>query len=91
MQIAIYALHNARFLGTCTETAKAHIYYVIMAGALALRKSVERHGQIAVAMARQLGIQETIAYCEFNHAIGIELCGDIIRGHKLTLSMSFPF
>lgn len=85
-QAMIRELHNVQFLGACVETAKAHVYYAILTGFLALRKVAEKHGRIAVDMAYQLGDQEAIAHCEMNFGLAVEFAGDVVQGRQKVLA-----
>ncbi len=81
----IRELHNVQFLGTCTETAKAHVYYSMLMGFSGLKGTAEKHGRLATDMAHQLGDQETVAYCELYHSVATEFAGDVQRSYKMIL------
>ncbi len=61
------------------------MYYGVLGSFLVLRKMTDRHGQLAIDMAYQLGDQEAIAYCELNYAISVEFYGDVLRSRKMVL------
>ncbi len=88
VQSAVRELHSVQFLGVCTETAKAHIFYAIVAGTMGLERVTEKHGKISISIAQQVGNQETLAYCELYYAVAIEFAGDVVRGHQLSLAVA---
>ncbi len=86
-QSVIRELHNVQYLGVCVETAKAHTFYGILTSFGATQRYTIKHCKIAIDMAKQLGDQEAIAYCEFYFAVSIEFAGDVIWGHQLLLDV----
>jgi serine phosphatase RsbU (regulator of sigma subunit)/tRNA A-37 threonylcarbamoyl transferase component Bud32/tetratricopeptide (TPR) repeat protein len=77
MLMSVRELHNAQFLGTSREAAKAHAYYSAAMGIMRLAGPTHKHGKIAVGMARQLGDPETLAYCELYYAFAQDFLGEI--------------
>jgi len=84
-QCIMRELHNAQFLGTCIETAKAHNWYGIICGLFGRAASVERHFAIAMNMSKQLGDAEALAYTTSYYGHGVEFAGDNVRGQRIVI------
>ncbi len=77
-------LYNSHFLGVSIPGAKAHAWFsFVMAFKTKDLAIVERHGEAAVAMARQLGNPETLAMCEWLYGGAVEATGAISRGQEM--------
>ncbi|HVE81547.1 MAG TPA: SpoIIE family protein phosphatase [Myxococcales bacterium] len=75
-------LHNGHFLGTSGENAKAHAFHAMTMAVLAKQESCLHHGKVGVAMARQLGDPETLAYAANNQAVSMEMAGLLDEGQR---------
>ena len=76
-------LTNGHALGTSRELAKATANWAATMSIFQAAGPAKKSGTRAVAMARQLGDPETLAYCSYAAAIATEIAGDIRTGQKM--------
>lgn len=77
-------LHNAHFLGTSSENAKAHAWFGFALALLAMARASRRHCDVALTMAEQVGDRGLVAYVRYLEAIQTSVGGDLVRGEQLS-------
>jgi eukaryotic-like serine/threonine-protein kinase len=79
-------LTNGHHLGTSRELAKAKSYWGLTLAVLGMKKGALNSAKAAIAMARQLGDPETLAYCEGYAGGAQDMAGDLVNAHKVQLA-----
>src|SRR6185295_8748174 len=75
-------IHNGHFLGTSRENARAHGFHALTLAVLQAKGPVKHHRNVGLAMARQLGDPEALAYTAQCSSLGLEIIGEIKAGQR---------